>query len=530
MISIKKTALASALATVVLVSGCSTSTASSDAVKTATVNTAPVSSNVSVAEINRRARELDRRENELNERLANAASASTSAASQANFASGSDLLPPNAAPGECYARVWVDAEYRQVSEQVLASEESTDVRIIPAQYETVSETVLVSAASSRLETIPAVYGTESETVLVRDGVRKWKTGLKGNSAPASQSLLDTAKSYGIDLASATPGMCFHEHYIPATYRTVSESVLKRAASEDVRIIPAQYEMVEETILVREASTQLINVPAEYGVETEQVLDKPAHTVWKKGTGPIQRLDESTGEIMCLVEVPATYKTVSRRVVRTPATTRTVEIPAEYKTVKVRKLVAEATEQRTPIEAVYGTVNRQVIDQDGRFVWHEISNTDYTSDTKTGKKICLTETQPEYNTITRQVVKTPAQTRSIEIPAQYDTVQVTKLVSPASEQVTVIPAEYKSVTRRELVRDGYMSWRSILCETNMTTTRIADIQRALINEGHDVGSSGADGVIGQGTIRAINAFQAANNLPVDRYINIETLKALGVSAN
>jgi len=64
---------------------------------------------------------------------------------------------------------------------------------------------------------------------------------------------------------------------------------------------------------------------------------------------------------------------------------------------------------------------------------------------------------------------------------------------------------------------------------MTRGRIADIQRALISEGHNVGTSGADGIIGAGTIRAINEFQAANNLPVDKYINLETLKALGVSA-
>ena len=494
MISIKKTALASALATVVLVSGCSTSTTANEV-----VTTAPVASGVSVAEINRRARELDQRENELNARIANA----NTAAAASNASATGDLLPPNAAPGECYARVWVDAQYREISEQVLASEASTSIRVIPAQYETVSETVLVSAASSRLETIPAVYGTESETILVRDGERHWRVALEGNAAPANQALLDTAKAHGIDLASATPGMCFHEHVIPATYKTVTDTVLKRAATESVSITPARYEMVEETILVREASTQLVNVPAEYKTVSEQVLDKPAHTVWKRGTGPIQRIDEATGEIMCLVEVPAVYKTVTKRVLASPATTRTVEVPAEYKTVKVRKLVAEATEQRTPIEAVYGTVDRRVLDQDSRFVWHEVSNKDYPASTRTGNQICLTQTEPQYKTVTRQVVTTPAQTRSIEIPAQYDTVQVTKLVAPASQDVTEIPAEYKTVTRRELVRDGYMDWRSILCETNMTRGRIADIQRALINEGHDVGTSGADGVIGAGTIRALS---------------------------
>jgi len=76
----------------------------------------------------------------------------------------------------------------------------------------------------------------------------------------------------------------------------------------------------------------------------------------------------------------------------------------------------------------------------------------------------------------------------------------------------------------------MSWRSILCDTNMTTSRIADIQRALISAGYDIGSTKVDGVIGSDTIRAVNAFQRDNNLPVDKYLNIETVEALGVSVH
>ena len=265
MISFKKSAFAVSLASVVLVSGCTTSSTGE------TVTTAATSSSASVAEINRRTRELDKRETLLNKRLQEVNDAASNGSAVA-LSSGGDLLPPSAKAGECYARVWVDAEYRQVEEQVLAAEESSSIRVIPAQYETVSETVLVCAASSRLETIPAVYGTESETVLVREGQRQWKVSLDGNAAPANEALLATAKAHGIDLASATPGMCFHEHYLPATYKTVSETVLKRAATENVSITPARYEMVEETILVREASTRLENVPAVYGTETEQVLD------------------------------------------------------------------------------------------------------------------------------------------------------------------------------------------------------------------------------------------------------------------
>lgn len=512
---LRKTMIAGAVASVVVLSGCATSA------NTHSSNSGSVSSSsgMTAAELDQRERDLIARENALRTQ----GSSSTSA----NVAYDGDLLPPSAAPGECYARVWVDAEYRTTTEEVLATEQSSRIEVIPAQYQTVTERVLVSAASSRLETTPAVYGTETETIKIRDGQRLWRVAL-GNGAPASDALLASAAAHGINLDSATPGMCFHEHYTPATYRTESEQVLQRAATENVTVTPAQYEMVEKQVLVSEASTRLETIPAEYETVTEQVLDKAAHTVWKKGTGPIQRIDESTGEIMCLVEVPATYKTISKQVLKSPATTRTVDIPAVYKTVSVRQEVSSASEQRTPVPAVYGSVERTVLDQEAGFVWHPVDNTDHPASTRTGNQICLTETPPEYRTVESTVVRTPAQSRTIEIPAEYANVEVTKLVSPASENVEVIPATYRTLEKRELVKDGYMSWRSILCDTNMTTSRIADIQRALVSAGYDIGSGGVDGVIGASTMSAVNAFQRDENLPVDKYLNIDTVKALGVS--
>ncbi|NNG15348.1 MAG: peptidoglycan-binding protein [Gemmatimonadales bacterium] len=237
--------------------------------------------------------------------------------------------------------------------------------------------------------------------------------------------------------NAKPGECYARMWVPAQSRTATERVLARAESEQVRIIPARYETVTERVLVKEASSRLVVVPAQYGTETERVLVKAAYTTWKKGTGPIQKVDQATGEIMCLVEVPAEYKTVTRRVVKTPATTREVTIPAEYQTVTVRK-------------------------------------------------------QAE----------------------------------PAREVRTTIPAEYQTITKTELVSEGHLEWREILCETNMTRGRIRDIQLALQRAGHNPGS--VDGVIGTGTMRAVNAYQRAKGLPVDRYLNVETVKSLGVA--
>lgn len=81
------------------------------------------------------------------------------------------------------------------------------------------------------------------------------------------------------------------------------------------------------------------------------------------------------------------------------------------------------------------------------------------------------------------------------------------------------------TRQVKVSDERVEWRSILCETNASRAKIAEIQLALRKAGYDPGRS--DGVIGDDTVKAVNEFQRAKKLPVDKYLNIETVRALGV---
>lgn len=281
--------------------------------------------------------------------------------------------------------------------------------------------------------------------------------------------------------NAQAGECYARVFVPPTYKVVSEETLKRQASERLEIIPATftwveeefmargpaarleivpatYGWVEETMLVKAESSRIEEIPVVYETVTERVVDSPAHTVWKKGRGPMQRLDYGTGEIMCLVEIPATYKTVSKRVLVSPAATREMMIPAEYKTVR------------------------------------------------------------------RQVMNTPPTTRKIEIPAEYAKVRVRKLVSPAQIKKIPIPAEYQQVTRQEIVTEGRMEWARIMCETNITSDVVVNIQRALSNAGHSPGRM--DGIIGKETMEAINAYQRKKGLAVGN-LTYETIDSLGV---
>ncbi len=219
--------------------------------------------------------------------------------------------------------------------------------LTPAKYKTVTEKVLVKEASERLVTVPAKYGYKTQKVLVKE------------------------------------------------------------PSEKIVVVPATYKTVTEKVLVSPASERVVTVPAKYKTVTEKVLVAPATTTWKKGnrarngacsTGDCDRVPGSTGEVMCLVNKPAQYRTITKKVLVSPATTRTIPVPAQYKTV------------------------------------------------------------------TKRVVDRPATTKTIPIPAQYKTVRVKTIVEPATTKSIPVPAQYRTVTKKVKVADPVLTWKEVRCKS------------------------------------------------------------------
>ena len=214
-----------------------------------------------------------------------------------------------------------------------------------------------------------------------------------------------------------PGECYARIALAAVSQTVEEQIMVEPARQEVRIIPAQFGDVTEEVVVREATTELLTVPATYTTVQEEVVVRPAarrlipvepvydtvieeivvvpeRTVWKPGKGPIQKIDEATGEILCLVTEPAVTKQVERRVMIQPASTREeiipavteiverevvntparVEeriIPAETRTVTRRVEVVPAREEIIEIPPVFDTITREVIVEPARTEWRSI---------------------------------------------------------------------------------------------------------------------------------------------------------------
>jgi hypothetical protein len=285
-----------------------------------------------------------------------------------------------------------------------------------------------------------------------------------------------------------PGECYARVLLPATFKTTSQQVEVKPASEQIHVTPAQYDWTTKQVLVKAASKKLVVVPAtyktvtkqvlvqpeskkmipvaaQYSTTTERVVDVPAHTMWKRGTSTIpgalkSRVDESTGEVLCLVDVPATYKTITKTVLVSPAKVQEVDIPAQYKTV------------------------------------------------------------------TETVVDQPATTREVDIPAEYRTVRVKEVVTPSQVQKAEVPAEYKTVTSRTKVGDEHLAWRRVVCETNMTSDLAREMQRKLQSDGYYHGR--IDGIFGRETMSAASRYAMAHDLPAGtNYVAYDTLQSLGV---
>ncbi len=435
------------------------------------------------------------------------------------------LTPPNAKAGECYAKVVIPAKYKTVNERVLVQEASNKIKIIPAKYEWVDEKIEVTPATEKLVTVPAKYKKVSEIVEVKPALRSWHISLRPHAAPVSNELLAAAKLKGVDIENTTPGTCYKEYYSPESYKTVNEEVVIKNETNETKIIPAKYEMVDKTIVVKPASKKTVTVPATYEYVDEKVLVEKEKTVWKKGKNPATKLDGATGEIMCLVKVPAKYKTVKKKVVKTPATTKVIEIPAETKTIKVKKLISPAKTQTVTIPAVKSTIEKKVLEHGPSFSWIRVGDSVEKGLRYTGHEICLVETPAIKKKITKTVLETPETTQKVAIEPTYKVIKVKKLVKEAKEVKTPIEAVYKEIQKKEKISEAHQSWERILCQTNMNKDVILQIQNALKAKGYNPGK--IDGVLGRDTRIALDKYQRDNSLATGG-ITYETLNALGIN--
>ncbi|MEM1105956.1 MAG: peptidoglycan-binding domain-containing protein [Pseudomonadota bacterium] len=251
------------------------------------------------------------------------------------------------------------------------------------------------------------------------------------SSAAAVAMAGAAFGQSADMPpAADPGACFARVLIPETTEVVTEQVVDRPESTEIQVIPATFETVTEQVLIKEETieyrtipatyqtiteqvmiepekTETLVIPAQFETYTEDVLVRPAYTTWKPGAGLFGRgaagtgtapgsgeTQVATGELLCRVEVPAVFDTVTRtrlispertetrviparfetvtkQVVATPPQVIEEIIPAQFETVEVRRMISAPTEEIVTIPATFKTIEKRVVTGGGGLEWREV---------------------------------------------------------------------------------------------------------------------------------------------------------------
>ena len=429
---------------------------------------------------------------------------------------------PDAKPGECYAKVIVPAKYEVKTEQVLVKPESEKVEVKPATFDVAEKPILKKEGFTKIKVIPTKFRQEIEEVEISPAATNWVTALGRKGIPASPALLAAAKTNGVAIENTNVNECFKEYFIAAKFEQTQKEVLVKEESEEIKIAAAQFEEVEEIVTIKQASKKKIYKPAEYEIIEEKIEIEPAKAVWKKGEGPISKIDNSTGEIMCLIQVPAKYKIVKKTVLKSEPAVDLVEVPAETKALKVSKLVSDATVDKVKIPAEYKKVTITKKISDPLFIWRKAG---VTGDGRyTGNQICLKEIPARFAKVKKLVVDTVASIVEEKVDAVTKLVKVANVATEAEEIRTKVPAEFKAVEKRSKISDERLEWRRVLCKTNMGPDINKRIQQALKDAG--VYRGPVDGAIGRGTMIAVEKYQKENGLPSGG-LTIDVLEKLGI---
>lgn len=177
----------------------------------------------------------------------------------------------------------------------------------------------------------AQYNTIRESVIIADGYETYEVYVNGSRVDS--------------------------HTVDPVLETRSRQYLAREEGVRYRVTEPVYETVSEQVQVAPAYSRYTVEPARHETVRERVLVREARLVWRRGYvegARSYRHDPETGEVWCLIEEPAEYRTVTRTVVAEPARVQEVPVAAEYATIHRDVLRQPATVEEIPIPAEYAS--------------------------------------------------------------------------------------------------------------------------------------------------------------------------------
>lgn len=177
-------------------------------------------------------------------------------------------LPPNAKPGECYAKVFLPPEFETVTERICVREESERLEIVPAEYEWVEEQVVVKEASTELVAVAAQFEMQDRLVQTSPGHTTWV------KQPDTRCVADNTQG-------PPPKDVFCLVSAPPTTLNVQAECLSKPATVEKVAVAAEYQTIRKQVCVKPATTRTIPIPAEFKEIEKTVMVTPGHMEWQR---------------------------------------------------------------------------------------------------------------------------------------------------------------------------------------------------------------------------------------------------------
>lgn len=245
---------------------------------------------------------------------------------------------------------------------------------------TTTTTTAPTSDSSKVVTAPKTPQIKIKPQSPQAPVQKVTAAPPSNNTSTTKS--DNTADYTGTLSAANDnlppnaevGKCYARCFVADKYEFREEMVVDKPLSYKTQTIPATYKTVFDTVIIKPASVRTEEIAAVYETVVEDIMVSPATQKWVKGVADAGCLSANPADcqVLCLQQVPAVYKKVSRKVVKTPAYKQDIPVPAEFKIVSKQVIDQPARQEQIEIPATYKkAIHKDLVRKGGYSEWKEI---------------------------------------------------------------------------------------------------------------------------------------------------------------
>jgi len=352
--------------------------------------------------------------------------------------------------GECYKKVYIPAKFEQKDELIEVQKASKKYIVQDPKFKTEKKKITVVTPYIEIKDTLAEFEKKRIKLPINEKEIYYTIGKK-RQTPLSEDFVEYVKKKGVKLDQLKVGECYAEYVKLSPLKVIKKDYIKKQAYEIIDVVPPKFKIVKKKIEIRPAYTKIVKTSAIYETKVEKVLVSPAkkdYITQKDGT-------------VCVVQKPAVYKDIVKKVLKTPPLTKVIKFPPLYKEIEIKVLDKPPVVSRRVVPQKKDSYNFYTKGENDVYFW---SKTPPSKDAKpTGLKICKREKKVKYIEKDIEVVSKPATTKKIKVDAKTMDIEIQKLIKDANSTVINLPPQYEKINSKVLISPAQVLWKRVDCK-------------------------------------------------------------------